>query len=168
MGIRQQKLILETENKIKLTPKQAVLRAEKYCAYQERCQQEVRDKLYEWGLYSSDVENIISQLILDNFLNEERFAKAFASGKFRIKKWGRIKIKIELKKRKISEYCIKKAMLEIKEEDYIETIKKLIYKKSKDIKDVNTQIRNYKMVKYIASKGFEQDLIFDILKNESD
>jgi len=157
-------LILEHENKIKLTPNQAFIKAQKYCAYQERCQQEVRDKLYEWGLHSNEVEQIISELIVDNFLNEERFAKAYAGGKFRIKKWGRIKIKLELKKRKISDYCIKKAMQEIKEEEYLQTIKALIVKKSKDIKDKNTQVRNYKMAKYIASKGFEQDLIFDILK----
>jgi regulatory protein len=156
--------MLEQAKKITFTPRQALLKAEKYCAYQERCQQEVRDKLYEWGLYSNDIENIIAQLILDNFLNEERFAKSFAGGKFRIKKWGRIKIKFELKKRKISEYCIKKAIQEIKEDDYIETIKILIEKKAKDIKDVNPRIRNYKMVKHIASKGFEQDLIFDLLK----
>jgi len=168
LGFRQPQLILEQAKKITLSPRQALLKAEKYCAYQERCQQEVRDKLYEWGLYSNDIENIIAQLILDNFLNEERFAKAFAGGKFRIKKWGRVKIKFELKKRKISEYCIKKAIQEIKEDDYIETIKILIEKKAKDIKDVNLRIRNYKMVKYIASKGFEQDLIFDLLKQNTD
>jgi regulatory protein len=155
--------MLEQEKKIQLTPKQALLKAEKYCAYQERCQQEVRDKLYEWGLYSNDVESIISELIVDNFLNEERFAKAYAGGKFRMKKWGRIKIKIELKKRKISEYCIKKAMQEINEEAYLQTIKILIEKKSKDIKEKNAQLRNYKLVKYIASKGFEQDLIWELL-----
>ena len=156
-------MILEQEKKIRLTPQQAIIKAQKYCAYQERCQQEVRDKLYEWGLHSNEVEQIISELIVDNFLNEERFAKAYAGGKFRIKKWGRIKIKLELKKRKISDYCIKKAMQEIKEEEYLKTIKALIVKKSKDIKDKNTQVRNYKMVKYIASKGFEQDLIWDVL-----
>jgi regulatory protein len=160
--------MLEQPIKIKLNPQQAFVKAQKYCAYQERCQQEVRDKLYEWGLHYHEVEKIISDLIIDNFLNEERFAKAYAGGKFRIKKWGRIKIKIELKKRKISEYCIKKAMQEIKEEDYIETIKTLISKKSKDIKDKNIQIRNYKLAKYIASKGFEQSLIFDLLKNDND
>ena len=161
-------MILEQEKKIKkkFTPQQASLKAQQYCAYQERCQQEMRDKLYEWGLHSNEVEQIISELIIDNFLNEERFAKAYAGGKFRIKKWGRIKIKLELKKRKISDYCIKKAMQEIKDEEYLETIKMLIAKKSKDIKDKNPQVRNYKMVKYIASKGFEQDLVWDLLKGE--
>ena len=154
----------ETKPKRKLTPGQALTKAESTCAYQERCQQEMRDKLYEWGLYSTDVENIIAKLITDNFLNEERFAKAYAGGKFRIKKWGRVKIKIELKKRKISDYCIKKAMQEIDDKDYIKTIKDLIDKKSKEIKGGKDYIRKYKIAKYIASRGFEQDLIWDVLK----
>ena len=124
----------------------------------------MRDKLYEWGLYSTDVENIIANLITDNFLNEERFAKAYAGGKFRIKKWGKVKIKIELKKRKISEYCIKKAMQEISDKDYLKTLKELIAKKSKEIKGGKDYQRKYKIAQYIASRGFEQDLIWDVLK----
>ncbi len=154
--------------KKKLTPTQALLRAQLSCAYQERCQQEIRDKLYEWGLYSDAVESIIADLIINNFLNEERFAKSYAGGKFRIKKWGKIKIKIELKKRKISEYCIKKAMEEIPDKDYITTIKQLIAKKSKEIKGGKLQIRNYKIAQYIASKGFEQNLIWDVLRIEEE
>ncbi len=149
----------------KLTPAQALLKAQSSCAYQERCQQEMRDKLYEWGLYSDAVENIIADLITDNFLNEERFAKSYAGGKFRIKKWGKIKIKIELKKRKISEYCIKKAMEEISDKDYIKTIKQLIEKKSKEIKGGKVQIRNYKISQYIISKGFEGNLVWNELSN---
>ncbi len=156
----------EKKIKKKLTPQQALTRAQLSCAYQERCQQEMRDKLYEWGLYSDAVENIISDLITTGYLNEERFAKTFAGGKFRIKKWGRIKIRIELKKRKISEYCIKSAMQEINDTDYIKTLKQLIAKKSKEIKGGKLQVRNYKIAQYIASKGFEQNLIWDILKEE--
>lgn len=154
----------EKKPKKTLTPAQALLKAQASCAYQERCQQEMRDKLYEWGLYSDAVENIIADLITDNFLNEERFAKAYAGGKFRIKKWGKIKIRIELKKRKISEYCIKKAMQEISDKEYMTTIKQLIAKKSKEIKGGKPQVRNYKIAQFIASKGFEQNLIWDILK----
>lgn len=154
----------EGKPKKKLNPQQALLKAQQSCAYQERCQQEMRDKLYEWGLYSTDVENIIANLITDNFLNEERFAKAYAGGKFRIKKWGKVKIKIELKKRKISEYCIKKAMQEISDKDYLKTIKELIAKKSKEIKGGKDYHRKYKIAQYIASRGFEQDLIWDVLK----
>ncbi len=156
----------ESKPKKKLNPQQALLKAQQSCAYQERCQQEMRDKLYEWGLYSTDVENIIANLITDNFLNEERFAKAYAGGKFRIKKWGKVKIKIELKKRKISEYCIKKAMQEISDKDYLRTIKELIAKKSKEIKGGKDNQRKYKIAQYIASRGFEQELIWDVLKLE--
>ncbi|MGQ0829157.1 MAG: regulatory protein RecX [Bacteroidota bacterium] len=150
----------------KLNLQQALIKAQLFCAYQERCQQEMRDKLYEWGLFPDAVESIIAKLISDNFLNEERFAKAFAGGKFRIKKWGRIKIKIELKKRKISDYCIRKAMQEINDADYIKTLKALIIKKSKEVKGGKEHIRKYKIAKYIALRGFEQDLIWDVLKME--
>jgi regulatory protein len=158
----------EPKPKKKLTPAQALLKAQASCAYQERCQQEMRDKLYEWGLYSDAVEQIIADLVTDNFLNEERFAKAYAGGKFRIKKWGKIKIRIELKKRKISEYCIKKAMQEISDKEYIATINQLIEKKSKEIKGGKPQVRNYKIAQYIASKGFEQSLIWDVLNMEDE
>jgi len=154
----------EKKSKKKLTLQQALVKAELTCVYQERCQQEMRNKLYEWGLFPDAVESLIAKLISDNFLNEERFAKAFAGGKFRIKKWGRVKIKLELKKRHISDYCIRKAMQEINDTDYIKILKALIVKKSKQIKGGKEHIRNYKIAKYIASRGFEQDLIWDILK----
>jgi regulatory protein len=150
--------------KKKLTPKQAFIKAQKYCAYQERCQQEMRDKLYEWGLYQNDVENIIVNLISENFLNEERFAKAFAGGKFRIKKWGRIKIKIELKKRKISDYCIKSAMKEIDESDYHQTLSEIISKKQKEPFKGKAYQKNYKAAQYAISRGFESDLVWDLLR----
>ena len=156
----------EKKIKKKLTPNQALSKAQLSCAYQERCQQEMRDKLYEWGLFPDAVESIIANLVSDNYLNEERFAKAYAGGKFRIKKWGRVKIKIELKKRKISDYCIRKAMEEIDDVEYMKTLKALIAKKSKEIKGGKQHIRNYKVAKYIASRGFEQDLIWEVLKIE--
>lgn len=150
--------------KKKLTPNQATIKAQNSCAYQERCQQEMRDKLYEWGLYSTDVENIIANLISDNFINEERFAKAFAGGKFRIKKWGRVKIKIELKRRKISDYCIKKGMLEIDDTDYLKTLKDILTKKLKENPKGKQQVRNYKAAQYAMSRGFESDLIWEEIK----
>lgn len=154
----------ENKPKKKLTPNQATIKAQNSCAYQERCQQEMRDKLYEWGLYSNDVENIIANLISENFLNEERFAKAFAGGKFRIKKWGRVKIKIELKRHKISDYCIKKAMQEIDEKYYIKTLKDIITKKFKENSKGKPQVRNYKVAQYAMSRGFEGDLIWEEIK----
>lgn len=154
----------ETKPKKKLTPSQATIKAQMSCAYQERCQQEMRDKLYEWGLHSTDVENIIANLITDNFLNEERFAKAFAGGKFRIKKWGRIKIRIELKKKKISDYCIKKGLQEIDEKDYQKVLEDLIIKKLKEYPKGKEQVRNYKAAQYVISRGFEGDLVWDTIK----
>ncbi len=156
----------EKKPKKKLTPNQALIKAQMSCAYQERCQQEMRDKLYEWGLHSNEVENIIADLISTNFLNEERFAKAFAGGKFRIKKWGKVKIKIELKKRKISDYCIRKGLAEIDEKEYINTLKDVLSKKLKENAKGKIQIRNYKAAQYAQSRGFEGDLIWDIIKQE--
>jgi regulatory protein len=156
----------EKKPKKKLTPNQALIKAQMSCAYQERCQQEMRDKLYEWGLHSNEVENIIADLISTNFLNEERFAKAFAGGKFRIKKWGKVKIKIELKKRKISDYCIRKGLAEIDEKEYINTLKDVISKKLKENSKGKIQVRNYKAAQYAQSRGFEGDLIWDIIKQE--
>jgi regulatory protein len=156
----------EKKPKKKLTPNQALIKAQMSCAYQERCQQEMRDKLYEWGLHSNEVENIIADLISTNFLNEERFAKAFAGGKFRIKKWGKVKIKIELKKRKISDYCIRKGLAEIDDKDYINTLKDVITKKLKENTKGKIQVRNYKAAQYAQSRGFEGDLIWDIIKQE--
>ncbi|MFL5765277.1 MAG: regulatory protein RecX [Bacteroidia bacterium] len=150
----------------RLTPNQAYLKAQATCAYQERCQQEMRDKLYEWGLHEKDVEGTIAKLITENFLNEERFAKAFAGGKFRIKKWGRVRIKLELKRRKISEYCIKKAMQEIDGDQYIETLKGILTKKLKETPKGRTEVRNYKAAQYAASRGYEMDLIWDVLRSE--
>ena len=91
----------------------ALVKAQRYCAYQERCQQEVRARLYEWGLYSRVVESIIAELITNNFINEERFSKVYAGGKFRIKKWGRIKIRQKLREKNITKYCIEKGFEEI-------------------------------------------------------
>ena len=156
----------EKKPKKKLTPNQALIKAQMSCAYQERCQQEIRDKLYEWGLHSNEVENIIADLISTNFLNEERFAIAFAGGKFRIKKWGKVKIKIELKKRKISDYCIRKGLAEIDEKEYINTLKDVLSKKLKENAKGKIQIRNYKAAQYAQSRGFEGDLIWDIIKQE--
>lgn len=157
---------MEEKKKIKLSPEAALLKAQSYCAYQERSQQEVRDKLYDWGLWPDAVESIIAELINQNFLNEERFAIAFAGGKFRIMKWGRVKIKIALKQKKVSDYCIKKALQQITEEDYIKTLRDVIAKRSKLEKEKNVIKRKYKLLSYAASRGFEKDLILDVLGEE--
>ena len=107
-----------------LTPQQALPKAKHYCAYQERCHSEVKEKLYGFGLNKMEAEQIISKLIEENYLNEERFAILYAGGHFRTKHWGRVKIKYELKKKMVSEYCIKKALASINSADYIKTLNK--------------------------------------------
>jgi regulatory protein len=151
-----------------ITPAQAWIKAQKYCAYQERCHQEVRNKLYELGLRPDEVENIIVLLIEENFLNEERFARAYAGGKFRTKKWGRVKIMLELKARKISPYCIKEGMKEIDDVQYYEQMKALLYKKWDELKkEKNVLVRKHKTGSYLMAKGYEPDLVWDAIKELS-
>lgn len=157
---------MEEKQKKIYTKDQAIKKASDYCAFQERSQQEVRDKLYSWGLHSEDVENVIAVLISEGFINEERFAKAFAGGKFRIKKWGRIKIKNELKLRKISEYCIRKAMEEINEREYIKSLKEIIDKKSKIIKENNSFKKAARIASYCISRGYESELVWTLIKDK--
>src|ERR1700739_1361610 len=118
----------------KLTPKQALSKIKHFCAYQERCHAEVEEKLYAFGLRKTEVDVILASFIEENYLNEERFAIQFAGGKFRIKQWGRVKIRYELKKKQVSDYCIKKALSSIDEKDYRKTAEKLFAAKLKTLK----------------------------------
>jgi len=145
--------------------KEAKVKAGRYCAYQERTQQEVRDKLYALELFRDEVEQVLTELITENYVNEERFAKSYASGKFRIKQWGKRKIIYALKQKNISSYCIEKALKEIEEDEYIATIKKLIDKKSSALAG-DKFIINKKVSNYMIGKGFEAELVWSIL-NES-
>ncbi len=150
-----------SEHKVKkllLTPEMAKHKIEQWCAYQERSQNETRRKLYEYGLHENDVEQIIAGLISENFLNEERFALALAGGKFRIKHWGKIKIKIELRKHKISDYSIAKALNMINEDDYLKTITLVLEKKLRQTKSKDKQKLFYGTLNYAVSRGFERDL----------
>jgi regulatory protein len=147
-----------------LTPQQALLKAAAYCAYQERCHAEVEDKLAEWGVYGTDAGEIVIKLMEQNYLNEERFAKAFAGGKFRIKHWGRNKIKQELKARKVSDYCIHSGMKEIDDDAYMETLKTLANEKLKSVKEKNPLVRKNKTAQYLMGKGYEADLIWNLLR----
>ena len=140
------------------------LRASSFCAYQERTQQEVRDKLYGEGVNKDVIEDTIVRLIEENFLNEERFAKAYAGGKFRMKKWGRLKIKNNLKRRGLSDYCIRKGMQEIEEKDYEATLKDLMEKKSAEIKERNMLLKKNKLSRYLIGKGYETELVWEKIK----
>lgn len=142
---------------------QAKVKAESYCAYQERSQYEIRNKLYEWGLYQKDVEEIISELIESNFLNEERFALAYTLGKFRIKGWGKIKIKQALKLKRIPDQLIKKSIQAIDDGDYLLMLKRILEKKAKTITETDPFKYRYLLTRYGSGKGFELDLISDLL-----
>lgn len=146
-----------------ITPLFAIQKAEAFCAYQERCQQEVRDKLYALDQDPETVEGIIAQLIENKFLNEERFAMAYVRGKFKQKQWGRIKIKQGLKFKKISDYLIKKALSTIDSDEYVEVIKNVINRKSSDIKENDPYKKRYKIVSHLISRGFEMDIVNDCL-----
>jgi regulatory protein len=147
------------------TPEMALKKAESYCAYQERSQQEVRDKVYSWGLHSREVEQIISKLIDSGFLKEERFASAFAGGKFRIKKWGKVKIRRALQEKKVSEPLIRKALSEIDERDYAKTLQDVIRQRSKKVPEKNPVRKKYKLATYAISRGFEPELVWEIISN---
>lgn len=145
--------------KKQLTKEQALQKLRHYCAYQERSHSEVRDKLYQLGVWKKDHDEIIVSLIEDNYLNEERFAIAFAGGKFRMKHWGRVKIRYELKQKQVSEYSIKKAMKEIKEEDYLKLLEKLAGDKYASLKSEQYLVRKKKTQDYLMQRGFEPELI---------
>lgn len=148
------------------SPKYPLLEAkqkiEAYCAYQERCDQEIRKKLNSWFLHQEDIDILIADLISNNFLNEERFAEAYVSGKFRIKKWGRIKIKQHLKQKQISDYSINKAMSQIDEEEYWQTLQYLA--ENKLVSGKTEWDRKAKLKRYLASKGFETNLIHEVVE----
>lgn len=144
-----------------LSKEQALQKARHYCSYQERSHAEAREKLYSLGLHKNEVEQSISQLIEENYLNEERFALQFAGGKFRMKQWGRVKIKYELKQKRISEYCIRKAIESIDEDEYLTTLEKLAGKKWTSIRGVGTNrfVKMSKTTNYLLQHGFESNLV---------
>ncbi len=144
--------------------KVALTKAEAFCAYQERSQHEIRNKLYEWGLWTDAVENIIIQLIGSNFLSEERFAKAYVRGKFKQKGWGKIKIKQGLKLKKVPDGLIKKALQTIDGDEYLDTLSRLLNKKAASFIEKDPYKRRYRLQQYAFSRGYEIDITNDILK----
>jgi regulatory protein len=146
-----------------LTPMMALEKLKKYCDYQDRCHQEDRNKLLELGVYGSDLEEVITSLIQEGFLNEERYAKSFVRGKFRIKRWGKIKITYELKKKNISSYCIGSGLEEIEDDDYLDAISFNI-QKAMD-KGITS---DFEIIQYTTRKGFEPKLVVEFLKHGKD
>ena len=148
-----------------LTKEQAYQKLKHYCGYQHRCHSEVKEKAYSLGLRKTEVEELTSKLIEEDYLNEERFAKLFAGGKFRIKQWGRLKIKNELQQKRVSDYCIRKALGEIQEDEYLITLNKLAKKKWNSIKEtgINHFVKMTKTRNFLLQRGFESVLIGEVI-----
>lgn len=141
------------------TLEQALSRLQRYCTYQDRCHIEVERKLTEMRMIPQAKEQIIMSLIEDDYLNEERFALAFVKGKFRIKKWGRIRLKAELKKRKISKYLIRSALEQISEKDYLFTFEELANRRANSIKADSILLKKKKLADYLIYRGWESSLV---------
>ncbi|REH56658.1 regulatory protein [Tenacibaculum gallaicum] len=151
-------------NKPVFTVEEIKRKIEQYCVYQDRCHKEVEQKLKEYKLIPEAREYILLHLLEHNFLNEERFAKSFARGKFRIKKWGKERIVRELKFRDITAYNITSALKEIDEEEYIKTLYNLVEKKNESVSETNHFKRKKKIADYLLYRGFESNLIYEALK----
>ncbi len=148
-----------------LTKEQAIQKLRQYCAYQERSHSEVKQKLWELGVWRSEHDEIIASLIEDDYLNEERFAKAFVGGKFRMKDWGRKKIYYGLKEKGISDYLIKQAMKEIDEDQYRKSLQELAEKKYESLKGEQYLMRKKKTMDYLLQKGYEPELVTGVVNS---
>ncbi len=150
--------------KKRLTPDEALKKIKHYCAYQERSHREVTVNLYAYGLFKKEVDSIVSNLIQENFLNEERFAVAYAGGKFRMKNWGRKKIEYELKQKGVSTYNIRLAMQQIENDTYLQTLEKLAEAKWKSLVGEHYLTRQAKTHRYLLGKGYESSLIANTIQ----
>ena len=150
--------------KIRIGKEQAIQRIRNFCAYQERAQQEVRDKLYEFGMSKDEVEEILSDLIAENFLNEERFAIQYAGGHFRIKGWGKLKISHALQQKRVSSYNIKKALSAIDLDAYEITLAELAAKKWNSLKGERGLSRMAKTQAFLHQRGFEPQLFQPVVQ----
>lgn len=143
--------------------KQALVKAAAFCAYQERSTKEVKQRLSELEITDDEIEPILHELITQNYLNEERFARAFARGKFRVKRWGRMKIRQEMKLRGLSNDLIQKGLTEIDGDEYETVLQDLLIKKARTLKGEPTTTKQ-KLVRFALSRGFESDIVWELLK----
>ena len=147
-----------------LTPGQALTKIKQYCAYQERSHSEVKDRLYGFGLRTDEVDEILATLIQENYCNEERFAEMFTGGKFRMKQWGRVKIRRALQEKRVSDFCIKKALRQIDEDEYAKTLEKLAETKWNTLRsEKNIFTKMGRARDYLLQKGYESDLVTQII-----
>lgn len=158
------KLHSDMKSECKYSFLEAKQKIEAYCAYQDRCHSEVENKLFSWGLDEEDRNALIADLITNRFLDEERFAESFVSGKYNIKKWGRIKITQHLKQKRVSAYSIKKGLSQIEDKEYYATLVQLAEKKKSMLKpDKNIWNQKAKVMRFLNSRGFEQHLIYQVI-----
>ncbi len=150
-----------TSPKQSITLTEAIKKMERYCAYQERCHKDIEDKLNTMKLIPEAKEKVILHLLEHNFLNEERFAKSYARGKFNIKKWGKQRILRELKFRRISEYNLKTALKEISEKEYLQTFHELAEKKCNTLNETDKNKKRKKLVDYLLYRGWETNLVYE-------
>ena len=144
--------------------KEAIHKIEHYCAYQERCHEEVVQKLRSMKMDADEIDVILVKLIRDNFLNEERFACSFARGKHRMKQWGKIRIVNELKFKKINQRLITTALKEITVEEYLATFHTLAERNWDSIRESNALKKRKKFCDYLLRKGFESNLVYEKVK----
>ena len=150
--------------KLTYTVEEAKKGLERYCSYQERCHREVEKKLYEMRMIPEACELIILHLLEHNFLNEERYAKSFARGKFNIKNWGKRRIILELKQRNISKYIIDVALMEIEDEAYHDKIRFIALKKYELLSEKDIYKKKQKLINFLLRKGYENYLVYDVVK----
>ena len=146
-------------------PTWALSKLQNYCAYHERCMMDVKIKLQEFHLQEDIEDALINKLIEDNYLDEERFARIFAGGKFRINKWGRNKIYQAMQEKRIPELYILEGLNSIEEEEYLKLLRSIIRKKSDQLNEPDNLKKNRKLANFAISKGFEQNLVWDVLNN---
>lgn len=145
----------------------ALERLKNFCTLQDRCQFDVIQQMKEWGLLELTQDHILEILITDKFIDEKRYAQSFCRGKFRIKKWGRIKITNELRKKQISNICINKGLNEIEDEEYEILLNNLLEKKNNSLKDKNHFVRKKKIASFLIQRGFEGNLVWDKIREFS-
>ena len=148
-------------NKKTYTLNEAIKKLEHYCAYQERCHKEVQQKLKEMGMIPEAIDVVIGHLLEHNFLNEERFAKTYVQGKFKIKKWGKRRLTLALKQKDVSKYNINLGLSMLSDEEYIVTFNTLAEKKFNSIKETNSLKKKKKLADYLLYRGWEPHLVYD-------
>lgn len=143
----------------------AMKRAASFCAESERNVAEVERKLRKWGVDDDDIDSIIDRLKSDDFLNEERYCKAYINDRFRLNHWGKVKIRYELGKRDVDRQYIDAALANIDDDEYIEVLKEVVEAKRRTLKDTDTYSASAKILRYALTRGFESDIVSKVIKD---